>query len=691
MENRFYIDSTLDDFNEDDLNEVLNDDRYNNYLTSWLDFNKRVLNEARRSCNPIVERLNFVGIADSNLDEFIRTKFKDNKGIKKDIHSTTIEIETVYDELLEELKSKYSIAILHPADLRNDSIAYTKLKKVFKNKVYPLIQPLLLTDELPMPDIDDGGLFLVSRIEKMNCSISGIIKLPDTELIEIDVKNSQYKHIYCINSEIIEEFVPLFYKGSKIIWNKMFRVYRKVDSLSGNRNNNYISSIKNQLVQRKNAKVMLVDVVENINGIETVVGSSKKRYRKYPYGLSYLKNIKDYIDYKSDMVYDKSRPRIPISLMGESIFDTISASDRLIHFPYEDFKLSTIRLLEEAAIDPDVKSIRQTLYRVSKESRLIKALITAAKNGKQVVVLLELKAKMDEQHNIELIERLRSAGCNLIFGPIEMKTHAKVTLIVREEDGKLEQYCNISTGNFNESTAKAYEDFSYFCKNRAKFQVGKDLLDLFNFLGGCSTLDKSNELLISPFTFRSEIEKEINDCIEYKTNNPTENVEITIKCNSFTDKKIADKLYNASEVGVNVRCIIRGMNILKPGVKGLSENISVISIVGRYLEHSRIYQFIRGENSKTTYIGSGDIMPRNLDRRIEVIIPIKNKNIKDKISDILNKYFEDNTNSYKLINDTYSLPVYNEITNVISADNKPFSIQNYFIDEYKKLEKSSVK
>lgn len=690
MENKLYIDSTLDDFNEDDLNEILNSDRYNNYLTSWLEFNKRVLNEAKRLSNPIVERLNFVGIADSNLDEFIRTKFKDNKGIKKDIHSTTVEIEKVYENLLEELKSKHGIAILHPSELRTDSIAYTKLKKVFKNQIYPIVQPLLLTNELPMPDIDDGGLFLVSKIENSNGSVSGIIKLPDVELVEVDVKNSPYKHIYCINAEIIEEFVPLFYKGSKIIWNKMFRVYRKVDSLIGNRESNYVSSIKNQLVQRKNAKVMLVDVVKNINGIETVVGSSKKRYRKYTYGLSYLKDIKDYIDYKSDMVYDKTKPRVPISLMGESIFDMISLSDRLVHFPYEDFRLSTVRLLEEAAVDPNVKSIRQTLYRVSKESRLIKALITAAKNGKQVVVLLELKAKMDEQHNIELIERLRSAGCNLIFGPIEMKTHAKVTLVVREENGKLQQYCNISTGNFNESTAKIYEDFSYFCKNRAKFQVGKDLLDLFNFLGGCSTLDKSNELLISPFTFRSNIEREIEECIEHKTNHPEDNVEITIKCNSFTDKNIADKLYQASSVGVKIRCIIRGMNILKPGVKNLSDNILLISIVGRYLEHSRIYQFVKG-GVTNTYIGSGDIMPRNLDKRIEVIIPIKSKNIRDKISDILNKYFQDNTNSYELVDSTYSLPFYNEISDNISEDNLPFSIQNYFIDEYKRQEKLAVK
>lgn len=692
------------DFNEDYLfSQVEEQDisKYNEILKSWLQFNYRVLHEAERNINPIMERLNFIGIADSNLDEFIRTKFKLNKGLRASISEQTKQIESIYDKTLDELKNNYGIAIIHPSELRGDSKAYSKLKSLFKKSIFPLIQPLLLTNDLPIPDIDDNGCFLVSRLEYDNLEVSGIIKLPDTKLIEVNSNYCNCKHVYCIIEDIIEEFVGYFYKGSKIIWNKQFRVYRKIDSLYGQKSDNYLTSIKSQLSERKKSKVMLVDVKSDITGIETVIGSSKKRKRKYPYGLSYLKNIRDVIKYNDDMVYDKAKPREPISFMNESVFDVLSNNDVLVHFPYEDFKLSTVRFLEEAAIDPNVKSIRQTLYRVSNESRLIKALITAAKNGKQVVVLLELKAKMDEQHNIELTEKLRSAGCNIIFGPIEMKTHAKVTLVVREENGKLAKYCNIATGNFNESTAKIYEDFSYFCKDRKKFKVGDALLNLFNYLGGCCTLDSNNNLLISPHTFRSTIVNELDKCIKFKQDNPESNVEITIKCNSFTDKEMCDKLYEASSVGVNVKCIIRGMCMIRAGVPNLSENISVISIVGRYLEHSRIYQF-NCDGQLNTYIGSGDLMPRNLDHRVEVLIPIMNKNILTQINDILNNYFKDNTNSYILSDDVYSnpvidLPINNIVSDAeeISIDTKssfePFSIQQYFISHYKKLEKLVIK
>lgn len=690
------------DFNEDYIiSEIPENDisRYNDQLKSWLQFNYRVLHEAERSSNPIMERLNFIGIADSNLDEFIRTKFKLNKGLRTSISEQTKQIEAVYEKTLIELRDKYSIAIIHPSELRGDSKAYSKLKEMFKKSIYPLIQPLLLTNELPIPDIEDDGCFLVSRLETDNTEISGIIRLPDTKLIEIDVKYGNYKHIYCILEDIIEEFVGYFYRGSKIIWNKQFRVYRKIDSLYGQKSDNYLTSIKSQLSERKKSKVMLVDVKTDITGIEAVIGASKKRKRSYPHGLSYLKGIRDVIKYNDEMIYPKAKPRDPISFMNESMFDVLSNRDVLVHFPYEDFKMSTVRLLEEAAIDPNVKSIRQTLYRVSNESRLIKALITAAKNGKQVVVLLELKAKMDEQHNIELTEKLRSAGCNIIFGPIEMKTHAKVTLIVREEAGKLAKYCNIATGNFNESTAKIYEDLSYFCKDRKKFKVGDALLNLFNYLGGCCVLDSTNNLLISPHTFRSTINSEFDKCIEFKKQNPDKDVTITIKCNSFTDKEMCDRLYEASKEGIKVNCIIRGMCMIRAGVPNLSENINVISIVGRYLEHSRIYQFAR-DNNISTYIGSGDLMPRNLDHRVEVLVPIMTKNVQAEITSILDNYFKDTTNSYVLSDDVYSNP---KIENTISigenTDNptethnniESFSIQQFYIDHYKKLEKQVIK
>ena len=231
----------VSDANEDLIltNAVIDKQRYNDPLHSWLLFNERVLFEAQRSSNPIMERLNFIGITDSNLDEFIRTKLKLNKGLMKSISEQTKKIEDIYDKTLEELKNNYNIAIIHPSEVKNDSKAYQKIKDVFRKKVYPLIQPLLLTNELPMPDMDDGGCFLVTRLEIDNSEVSGIIKLPDTELIEIDIKYLGCKHVYCVIEDIIEEFVGVFYKGCKILWNKQFRIYRRIDSLNGAKSDNY--------------------------------------------------------------------------------------------------------------------------------------------------------------------------------------------------------------------------------------------------------------------------------------------------------------------------------------------------------------------------------------------------------------------------------------------------------------------
>lgn len=689
---------------EDDLKttEIVQDQntengyKYFDKFTSWLKFNWRVAHEGTRVKNPILERLNFIGIADDNLDEFIRTKFDKSKNIKRLISNQTNYIEAIYDNLKEVLRTDYDIDIASIDDIRNCDKAYNKLHDEFKKNLYPMIQPLILTSELPMPLMSDGASFIITKImndtgEEINC----IIKLPETTLIKVKCKSELAKNTYITSDEIIEEFISDFYRGKKIISHTPIRVLRQIESLCANESG-YISGIKRQIKNREKAQIMMVDTSSDLSEYKGLFKNSvKKRKRKYVYGLSYLKSIKDYISHNDAMVYKKNKPRIPIDFVSEeneSIFDILSEKNVLVHFPYESFNLSTVRFLEEAANDPNVISIRQTLYRVGENSPLIKALLKAANNGKQVVVLLELKAKMDEKNNLELTEKLKNAGCDVIFGPIELKIHAKITLVVRKEGDKLAKYANISTGNFNDKTAKIYEDISYFTKESNSFKVGNDLLDLFNYLGGYSNISDANNLLISPFTFRKTIEEKIQACINSKKMYPNENVSINIKCNSFTDTHIADLLYEASKVGVKVNCIIRGMCMLIPGVEGMSDNIQVKSIIGRYLEHSRLYQFnyytTDGEQMnlvRDSFLGSGDIMPRNLDYRIEVITPIKKKNEISQISKIFDDYNKDTVNSYTL------LPTGNYTYPKDELSSEDFSVQDNYIKIYKKAEKNIIK
>ena len=689
--NNEVINVIVNDINKQDAKNV--EPSFFDYHKSWLEFNERVLNEGSRSINPILERLNFIGIADSNLDEFIRTKFDGRKEIKKLITEQTKRIEDLYISTLDELRQEYKINITTIDELEKDFdkkeefiSVYKSIKDYFVKNVYPICQPLILANELPMPNMSDGAAFVIVKLDN---GVSCVIKIPDTQLIEIKTHN-EYKTFILIE-DIIERFISEFYRGNKIINMTQLRVLRKIDSLCAD-DSDYIKGIKNQIKNRDIASIQMVDINSDLSEYQGLFNSKvKKRKRTYVYGLSFLKNIKNIVPYTDDMVYNKVKPRTPTGFVGESIFDILTEEDIIVHYPYESFKLSAVKFIEEAADDDNVIAIKQTLYRVDDDSPLVNALIKAANNGKQVIVLLELKAKMDEKNNLELTEKLKNAGCNIIFGPIRMKTHAKISLVIRQEGNKIAKYVNISTGNFNNKTAKIYEDVSYFTKERKKFKVGTDLSDLFNYLGGCSEISKTNDLLISPKTFRPRIETEIDNCIKSKVLHPDKDVVIRMKCNAFTDKKMATKLYDASNAGVKVKLIIRGMCIIKPGVEGMSENIEVISIIGRYLEHSRIYEFnYFDDESKLithSYIGSGDMMPRNLDYRVEVVTQLKTAPIKDQISAILDSYFLDNVHSYKLL--STGKYIYPNTDNL--QDEMKISVQDTFISYYKELEKNIIR
>jgi polyphosphate kinase len=666
----------------EDGNNNVDQERYIEDIKSWLMFNDRVLFEAARETNPILERLNFLGIADSNMDEFIRTKFRNNKGLKKAIKRQTIKLEEIYDSLLVELE-RYGIKIVPMSEIKHDRKAYKTLKDKFRKNIFPILQPLILKNELPLPDIQDGGNFIITKLDNEDArGVTCILKIPDSKLIKVNMKGTD-KTVYVMQDDLILEFINEFYKGKKILWNKPFRVLRRIESLYVDTQSNYITTIKEGLNKRKKAEVVIVDLVSDIDGLRSICGDAKKRKRKYVFGLSFLKDIKDVINYSDEMVYKKTKPRIPLDFIGKDIFKIISDGDIVVHMPYQSFDLSTVRFLEAAAKDPNVKAIKQTLYRVTGDSPITKALIEAAKSGKQVTVLLELKAKFDEYNNIKWAEELSKAGCDIIFGPVEMKTHGKISMVIREENGVLQKYLNISTGNFNDATAKVYEDISIFIKDRKKFKVADDMTQLFNYLGGYCKLVRTKEILLAPYNFRSTIEEKIDRCIEAAQNGTESN--ITIKVNGLTDIRIIDKLYAASQVGVRIDLIVRGMCSLIPGIKGMSENITVRSIVGRYLEHSRIYRFSYGEEVPTIYVGSADLMKRNLDHRVEIVVPIKNKKIIGEIDQLLELYLKDNTNSHTMKGNEYIPPALNP------GDKDSFSIQNYLIEKYKRIEKEIIR
>lgn len=658
------------------------EERYYDELISWLKFNNRVINEAKRKINPILERFKFLGIADSNLDEFIRTKFRGGKKYKKLISEQTYEIDSLYESLKEELFNQ-GIKIISINDIKNNSELYDKAKKKFINLLYPVIQPLILAKDLPLPIIDDGGSFIISKFKTNERETSGIIRIPETTLIKID------KDSYIPSDEIILEFINIFYQGKTISEQYCFRVLRKVDNLYADEMD-YLSGIKKQLKDREKAEIIMVDLNFTGNILkEYLDDNTKKRKRTYVFGLSFLKDIHDLIEeYPNTMAYPKAKPRVPVAFVGQSFFKVLSKEDVLIHFPYQDFQKSSVKFIEEAAKDPKVIAIKQTLYRVKKDSPIIKALCEAAENGKQVIVLLELKAKMDEKNNFEIASLLQNSGCHVIFGPVAMKTHAKITLVIRKEKDEISKYVNISTGNFNDSTAKQYEDISYFAKDHSKLKPGMDLCTLFNYLGGCSELTENTDLLISPISARKRFEQEINNCINSIKTHPEYLPKIIIKCNAFTDTQMADKIYEASDNGIDIDLIIRGMCIVKAGTE-IGKNIRCRSIVGRYLEHSRIYvfQYIndKGKETTTVIIGSGDMMTRNLDYRVEVFLPIKNKSMKEQILELLNLYLSDNTHSY-ILSETGDYIIPADDLNENSID-----IQNTLISKYKELEKNLLR
>jgi polyphosphate kinase len=657
---------------------------------SWIEFNRRVLEEALNPELPLLEKIKFISIFLTNLDEFYMIRIS---GLKEQIAANIIEpsiegytpreqiqkIEKTIQPMLKEVLDLWTESIV--PELKENGISileYNDLddseKKIltdyFQKEIYPILTPLAFDPGRPFPYISNLSLSLAILVKKPNGeSHFARLKIPDIipRLFQIDriihpakkiSSNGQFKARFIWVEDIIKANLNFLFPGMEIVEAHRFRITRDTDiELQEDEADDLLKVIEEHIRQRRFGRVVRLEVAVMMPEfmLETLmenllIGREDVHIVEGPLGLS------DII-----MLYDlpchqlKAPPFYPVipktfEEEDEDIFSIIKQKDILLHHPYHSFN-PVISFLKQASADPEVLAIKQTLYRVGSNSPILKYLIEAAERGKQVAVLVELKARFDEQNNIFWARELEKVGVHVVYGLVGLKTHAKMTLIVRKESDGLKRYVHLSTGNYNVATAKLYTDIGMFTDDE---DICADVSDIFNYLTGYSKQTEFRKLIVAPISMREKILVLINREIENVKNGG--NGRIVFKLNSLVDPIIISSLYEASKNEVKIDLIIRGICCLVPGVEGLSENIKVTSIVGRFLEHSRIFLFYNNGNEEV-YLGSADMMQRNLDRRVEIIFPVQDEKLKNSvIKTVLKTYLKDNVKARKLLPDmTYQI------------------------------------
>lgn len=643
-------------------------ENYINRELSWLDFNMRILAEAKDKNHPLFERMKFLAITGSNLDEFFMVRVASLKNLvhenykKKDASgmNASEQLEKISQKTHSMYESQYrtysrsllpalaveNISIIRREDMNEEQKAFAK--KLFDNEIYPILTPMAVDSSRPFPLIQNKVLNICALIRKENKEEAfATVQVPNSAERVIKLPDKPDRHTFILLEEIIEEFLPVLFNGYTISDSAVYRVMRDADiPIDEDDSEDLLIEIEKSLKKRERSGVIR---------LEAESGISKKL----------IKTLKEELDIEKDDIYSVSGP-IDLTFLNKvysqngfdrfkykafkpqihprlrnatNIFDEIRKGDLFFHHPYDSFE-SIVRLVRDSAEDENVLAIKQTLYRVSGHSPIIAALIRAAENGKQVTVLMELKARFDEGNNIVWAKKLEKAGCHVIYGMLGLKTHSKITEIVRRDEDGIRRYVHLGTGNYNDVTANFYTDMGILTCGP---DIGEDAGAFFNMLSGFCEPDKWKKLIVAPLWLRRRttemIEREIKHAEEGKE------ARIVAKMNSLVDPKIVALLYKASCAGVKIDLIIRGICVLRAGVEGLSENIRVRSIVGRYLEHSRIYYFYNDGN-EDIYCASADWMQRNLNRRVEIMFPIDDKEIKEKIKGILKIQLEDNMRAY---------------------------------------------
>ncbi|WP_436943969.1 RNA degradosome polyphosphate kinase [Staphylococcus xylosus] len=637
---------------------------YNNRELSWLDFNYRVLQEAQDKNNPLLEQLNFVSIFSSNLDEFFMVRVAglqdqvklgydkpENKAqltpkeqldqIKiKNKKNVDLQYE-VYNELINDLR-QYQLEIVKPHKLPETLLA--RLETEFKVGILPTLTPLGIDAYHPFPKLNNKSLNIFVNIDTPDEINSAIVQIPSL-IPRFYAFNEGDKQYIIMVEDIITYFINDLFTGFNVINTFTFRITRNADlTIHEDGAEDLLIEIERFLKERKRGTAVRLevdgrdatheDIVWIMNQLE--VQDNDVYFLDGPLDLTMLSDLVGHLSNKlKHLKYNKYVPQIPQSLGDNNIYDLSLKRDIFFHHPYESFE-PIVDFIREASEDPDTIAIKQTLYRVSKDSPIINSLKNAAENGKQVTVLVELKARFDEENNVHWARMLEDAGCHVIYGMTHLKTHSKISLVVKRINNKLTSFVHLGTGNYNDKTAKLYTDMGIITTNN---EIAEDAINFFNYLSGYSIKPVYNKLIVAPFDIRDVFLARIDN--EIKTHLEHGNGKIIMKMNSLTDKDIILKLFEASCAGVKVQLIIRGICCLKPGVPGISENIEVVSIVGRFLEHSRIYYFHNNGEDKI-YLSSADAMTRNMIKRVEILFPVEDKAIASRLLDYMNLQLSDN-------------------------------------------------
>ena len=653
-------------------------ENYINRELSWLDFNLRVLHEARDKENPLFERLKFLAITSSNLDEFFMVRVASIKNMEisdyKKKHASGLtpheQLEKIsekthnmvdmqystYEKLLLPQLAVENISILNRNQLSEEQKEF--IEKYFKNEIYPVLTPMAVDSSRPFPLIQNKVLNICALIKKENKEQAfATVQIPSVFKRIVKLPSENGKKQFILLEEIVQEFLPMLFMGYDVLCSYSYRVMRDADiPIDEDDSEDLLIEIEKSLKERERSGVIRLEVDSKVKS--ELLSILKKELKvknddiykiNGPIDFTFLNKLysEDGFDkYKYKPFKSQVRPE----LKNVDLFEKIREGDILLHHPYDSFS-TIVDLIKQAAVDENVLAIKQTLYRVSGNSPIIEALSRAAENGKQVSVLVELKARFDEENNIIWARKLEKAGCHVIYGLLGLKTHSKITEIVRREEDGIRRYVHLGTGNYNDSTAKIYTDMGLLTCKKA---IGEDATAFFNMLSGYSEPAAWNKLAVAPIWLRDRFTEMINRETEFAK--AGKKAFIKAKMNSLCDPGIIASLYKASAAGVKIDLVIRGICCLKTGIKGISDNITVRSIVGDFLEHSRIFYF-HNNGFEEVYMGSADWMPRNLDKRVEILFPVEDETLKEEIIHILDIQFADNVKARVMQSDgTYIIP-----------------------------------
>ena len=644
---------------------------YMNRELSWLKFNERVLEEAENPEVPLCERMTFVSIYQSNLDEFFRvrvgslqdqmlisTEIRENKtkmtsaeqirAIIKEVKKLNQRKDKAYEKLMKKIE-EYGITLINHASAKSEEKKF--LEKYFMKEIMPLSSPTIVGKRQPFPFLKNGEIYAVVVLETRNKKERiGIIPCSNNMLTRM-VELPGGKGRYMLIEDLILHYIGKVFKGYKVKGKSLLKVVRNADidaDAAYDEDLDYREFMEDLMKQRKKLSPVRIDLSREMD--ETVVDAlcryldvtPDRVFRsEAPLDVSFVFQLQDLLRRNTELFYEKRVPqKSPEFKDGQSILQQITEEDKLLSYPYDSIR-PFLKMLTEAAEDDSVISIKMTLYRLAKQSKVIEALCEAAENGKEVVVLVELRARFDEENNIRWSRMLEEAGCQIIYGLEHYKVHSKLCLITRRGENGIQYITQIGTGNYNEKTARLYTDLSLMTANE---QIGMDAARVFQALAKGEVVEDMEHLLVAPKCLQSKVIEKIEEQIKKQKNGET--AYIGLKMNSLTDKRIIDKLIDASKAGVKIDMIVRGICCLIPGVEGETENIHVISVVGRFLEHSRIYIFGNGEEAQY-YIGSADFMTRNTVKRVEVAAPVYSERLKKRLQDLFDLMLSDNKKARK--------------------------------------------